>query len=225
MLTGFNTDVNHKGRVYHVQTEDKGQDNPIIETLIYSGGEIIEARRVSYQQIIEKKGFQPQLIQKIMEHQHKLALGDIRSGKFSEPAPPPPSPMEEMFDKRKSLDEVILEYLANQTQQENLVLDYDRDRFFYEGEQIALPVKVLTEVSRKPVANAQFIVRVLSTVRPALNIFDGFTNENGEVLARFKIPDFPDGMAALIFQVFYEAQSSEEKVLLMRRVGNPSPTS
>jgi hypothetical protein len=40
MITGFNTDVKYRGVVYHVQTEDKGTTNPLIETLIYKGGEI-----------------------------------------------------------------------------------------------------------------------------------------------------------------------------------------
>ena len=38
MITGFNTDVKYKGTVFHVQTEDKGVANPIIESLIYKGG-------------------------------------------------------------------------------------------------------------------------------------------------------------------------------------------
>ena len=44
MITGFNTDVKYKGVVYHVQTEDKGTANPLIETLIYKGGEILGSR-------------------------------------------------------------------------------------------------------------------------------------------------------------------------------------
>ena len=39
MITGFNSDVKYRGLVYHVQTEDKGKVNPLIETLIYRGGE------------------------------------------------------------------------------------------------------------------------------------------------------------------------------------------
>jgi len=54
MVTGFNTDVKHDGRVYHVQTEDKGLQNPIIETLIYMGGEILAARRTSYADLIAR---------------------------------------------------------------------------------------------------------------------------------------------------------------------------
>jgi hypothetical protein len=41
VITGFNTDVKYRGVVYHVQTEDKGTQNPLIETLIYKGGEIL----------------------------------------------------------------------------------------------------------------------------------------------------------------------------------------
>ena len=44
LITGFNTDVKYKGVVYHVQTEDKGVSNPLIETLIYKGGEILGSR-------------------------------------------------------------------------------------------------------------------------------------------------------------------------------------
>src|SRR5262245_21768907 len=38
VITGYNTDVKHGGKVFHVQTEDKGAKNPIIETLVYVGG-------------------------------------------------------------------------------------------------------------------------------------------------------------------------------------------
>src|SRR5438093_339781 len=55
MVTGFNTDVQHRGKTYHVQTEDKGLQNPIIETLIYMGGEILAARRTSYADLLEKE--------------------------------------------------------------------------------------------------------------------------------------------------------------------------
>ncbi len=37
MVTGFNTDVQHDGKIYHVQTEDKGVDNPLIEIVLPVG--------------------------------------------------------------------------------------------------------------------------------------------------------------------------------------------
>ena len=53
MITGFNTDVSYKGLVYHVQTEDKGPQNPLIETLVYKGGEILASRRLPYGELIK----------------------------------------------------------------------------------------------------------------------------------------------------------------------------
>jgi len=213
MLTGFNTDVKHNGKVYHVQTEDKGASNPVVETLIYLGGEIIEARRTSYKDLLEKRGFQPLLIYRIMEQQHKMAIADIREGRFETgplPAQPPTPPT-------KSLDEVILEYLRAQAQrQEALQLQYDRDRVFQEGSSVELPIAVTTEKSGQPVAGAHVVVRVISTVRPVMTLWEGYTDDQGRVAARFRLPEFPDGMGALLIQAFYQDRAVEEKHLLMK---------
>ena len=48
MRTGFNTDVQHEGHVYHVQTEDCGVDNPAFESLVYVGGTIVAKKRTTY---------------------------------------------------------------------------------------------------------------------------------------------------------------------------------
>ena len=40
MITGFNTDIRHNDKVYHIQTEDKGLQNPYIESLVYVGGAV-----------------------------------------------------------------------------------------------------------------------------------------------------------------------------------------
>ena len=48
VITGFNTDIEHDGVVYHVQTEDKGLDSPIILSLVYSGGTILASKRSPY---------------------------------------------------------------------------------------------------------------------------------------------------------------------------------
>src|SRR4026208_2429296 len=53
VITGFNTDVKYKGVVYHVQIEDKGTANPLIETLIYKGGEILGSRRLPYADVVK----------------------------------------------------------------------------------------------------------------------------------------------------------------------------
>src|SRR2546422_2013084 len=81
MVTGFNTDVQHRGKTYHVQTEDKGLQNPIIETLIYMGGEILAARRTSYADLLEKEVDEKEIGERI-EAQHNRMILDIREGKY-----------------------------------------------------------------------------------------------------------------------------------------------
>ena len=103
MITGFNTDVKHRGLVYHVQTEDKGKDNPLIETLIYKGGEILASRRLPYAELI-KDGDPEKAIAALMEEQHKAMILEVKRGKF---APP-----EEQRAEDLSLDDIVLTYLA-----------------------------------------------------------------------------------------------------------------
>jgi len=51
VITGFNTDIKHGERVFHVQTEDRGLTNPVIESLVYVGGEILLRTQTSPVQI------------------------------------------------------------------------------------------------------------------------------------------------------------------------------
>ena len=59
MITGFNTDVKHKNRVFHIQTEDKGEGNPYVESLVYVGGEILATKRTSYAEVVSDRPRRP----------------------------------------------------------------------------------------------------------------------------------------------------------------------
>jgi hypothetical protein len=83
MITGFNTDVSYEGTTYHVQTEDKGASNPIIESLIYVRGAILAAKRTSYAKELEHGLVEDQL-QTILEKQHRTILAVIRAGRIQE---------------------------------------------------------------------------------------------------------------------------------------------
>jgi hypothetical protein len=104
LITGFNTDVKYRGVVYHVQTEDKGTANPMIETLIYKGGEILGSRRLPYADLV-KRGDEP-AITRLMEDQHKGMLLEVKRGRFD-----PGGDRTVMEDL--SLDEIVLAYLAS----------------------------------------------------------------------------------------------------------------
>lgn len=104
MITGFNTDVKYRGVVYHVQTEDKGTANPLIETLVYKGGEILGSRRLPYGELVKDRSDETS-ITKLMEDQHKGMLLEVKRGRF-EPA------SDRTVIEDLSLDEIVLAYLA-----------------------------------------------------------------------------------------------------------------
>ena len=114
MITGFNTDVNYKGTVFHVQTEDKGLQNPIIESLIYKGGEILGSRRLPYSEMMQN-GYDEKTIVKLMEDQHKTMIEEIRKGKFDASAD---LLGDEAVLSDQSLDQVILNYLVEKKNDE-----------------------------------------------------------------------------------------------------------
>ena len=173
MLPGYNHNVNYKGTVFHIQTEDSGVENPHIITLLYIKGNIVARKKISYEDIIKHERMED-VVRELMQEQHKTMLRDLKIGTFDNhalvlqawgkpapavaapaavpagakpAAPPPPPPLapppsfvekpaektitlkegEELRDEdifgadiisNKSLDEVILSYLAAETKEE-----------------------------------------------------------------------------------------------------------
>ena len=105
MITGFNTDVKYQGVVYHVQTEDKGTANPLIETLIYKGGEILGSRRLPYADLVQGPADEA-AITHLMEDQHKAMIMEVKRGRFAPQT-------ENTLIEDLSLDELVLAYLAS----------------------------------------------------------------------------------------------------------------
>ena len=83
MITGFNTDIEHDGVIYHVQTEDKGLDTPIILSLVYVGGAILASKRAPYEDLIAQ-GFSDEVLSERLKRQHRLICAAINSGRIED---------------------------------------------------------------------------------------------------------------------------------------------
>ena len=113
MITGFNSDIEHGGVVYHVQTEDKGLETPLILSLVYVGGAILASKRSSYKDLIEA-GFDVKTLTERLQRQHKLICAAIRAGRIEDlkrmggekeagaPAPPVAAPAPPPAKKKTS---------------------------------------------------------------------------------------------------------------------------
>jgi len=126
MLIGYNTNISHKGKQYHVQTEDNGLKSHSIVTLLYHQGAILRSVKTSYAHIIGSPDFEKQL-RNIMKRQHREAIKELvteksgvkQSGNEQEPVPEPEEKNTKMSEKsegknktQKSLDEILLEHIS-----------------------------------------------------------------------------------------------------------------
>ena len=83
MITGFNTDVPHEGLVYHVQTEDGGAENPVLESLIYIGGTIVAKKMTPYIEQLDE-GADQEAIASLLRRQHQIIIAAIKAGRIED---------------------------------------------------------------------------------------------------------------------------------------------
>ena len=205
MITGHNTDVEYAGRSYHVQTEDKGRNNPVIESLIYSRGEILDSRRSSYADAI-KDGYDEKIVIRLIEQQHGRMLREVRNGRFD---PEGPKPFGWNLITNRELDEVVLEWLGSDRGGLGLRIELSDAYTFFGGSAAAVSIAILTGEDEKPVSGARVEVRLLDPRQKPAKLFEGETAMDGSVTAKFRIPDLKGAGGALVFRVHHGEMASE----------------
>lgn len=83
-LLGYNNNVRHGGKLYHIQTEDSGLKHPhIITHLFADGGRIIASRKTSYAEYVGTDDYQA-TVKQLMKEQHKAMFIALRDGEYDE---------------------------------------------------------------------------------------------------------------------------------------------
>ena len=81
-LLGYNNNVRHKNRMFHVQTEDSGVKHPhIITHLFMDGGRILKSVKKSYAEHVGTDGM-ADVVRNMMKDQHKEMLIALRDGQY-----------------------------------------------------------------------------------------------------------------------------------------------
>jgi hypothetical protein len=105
-LLGFNNNVRHHGRIFHIQTEDSGVKHARIVTHLFAdGGRIVNSVRTDYSEHVGRPDM-ADLLRRIMKEQHKAMFIRLRAGELDglieaacgplpvvaapRPSPPPP---------------------------------------------------------------------------------------------------------------------------------------
>jgi hypothetical protein len=302
VITGFNTDIKHGERIFHVQTEDRGRVNPVVESLVYVGGEILLSKKSPYRDLIQGEDVDEKAVRQIMDSQHRLIIEAIRRGRFDGAKPGEPGPMLEAVDKAfaptmspaaaaataamlagnlperrppvpapvvipppvaavppaavavqapsslpiaakapppppaiprgaartpsgdgvipyRSLDQVIIDYLASEAASEHLELSFSRlGGDLVAGEICTLVVKAATSLTGRPVPGANITIRlVVSTAGPPQVLYRGTTGEDGLLRTTVTLPQIGNANAAVIVAGTSAIGSHEVKQLVRRK--------
>ena len=235
VLTGYNTDIDFAGTTYHVQTEDKGRSNPIVESLVYARGEILYSRRTSYQDLVDQK-VESDAIAAIMDRQHRTIVETIRRGRLAQlsddpdiasedddtytsrdaagtatPAPPPGKSDE------PTLDQVILDYLAAQRGRAHLVLRAVNEHDFVYGQKAEIAISAVDSDSNTAQTGVRITVLFKSTSEPRrLVLVEGETDDGGLFSASAPLPGFSGGTSAVVITAESDLGQSEIKHLVHR---------
>jgi hypothetical protein len=96
-VLGFNNNVRHRGRLFHIQTEDSGiKFSRIVTHLFADGGRIIKTSRIDYVEHVEKDDVS-NIVRALMKEQHRAMFTALRAGELDAmlekvlgPLPEPP---------------------------------------------------------------------------------------------------------------------------------------
>jgi hypothetical protein len=227
VLTGFNTDIKHSGTTYHVQTEDKGRANPLVESLVYTSGEILYTRRTPYHDLVEQN-VDREAIATLMERQHRAIVDAVQLGGVArltgkveiandddttithrEEAPAA------RVGTEPSLDQVILDYLEAQRVQAHLILRAAIDHDFRYGTAAAISVTAVDSLDHAPLAGVKISVLFKSTAEPRrLVLAEGETGADGGFVADAAVPPFAGGTSAVVITAESDLGRSEMKHLV-----------
>ncbi|HIE65082.1 MAG: hypothetical protein ABGX83_10820 [Nitrospira sp.] len=150
MISGINTDIKYKGEIFHIQTEDGGENSPVITTLLFKAGAIYASKRTDYGKVLQPDS-PKDAVQELMREQHKGMIRDLTSGLIvraeginrrkkdvqsppEKPAPKTeeikvkvkakkedslPKPVGKETTGKKSLDDLILDYISSKDENDN----------------------------------------------------------------------------------------------------------
>ena len=195
MITGYNTDVRHGNRIFHVQTEDKGLSNPKIETLIYVGGEILDSYRSAYDDLLAAPPLGETAIQSRMDEQHRAIIRDIKNGKYDQT---PPDLIEQQAFNDRPLDQAILEFLQQEGDVDTLELVLDRPLKPAFGSLFRVQIRARLCQSQSPVSGAEVAVKLVSSLKKATGLLSGRTGVDGSYVGEVQLPPSQPGQCAVV---------------------------
>jgi hypothetical protein len=196
LLTGYNTDVVFEGTVLHVQSEDKGEKNPILETLVYCGGQILHHERTEYADYLASEDAPEDVRKEIAERldrQHRDVVRRARHGEFLLDA----ARRFDVSDEGEALLDTLRRLLKDERDLQPLELVWSADMVAYGGVAGRLIVR-RGGAEGGPAEGVRVLVRLLGCGLSPVEVFEGETGPDGSLEVAVALP--PAGATAMLFR-------------------------
>lgn len=190
MIFGFNSDVPVGKMVYHVQTEDRGPNNPAIDTTVYVGGRVIAKRTTSYREFLASPDFSDWELQVLVERQHQQLIEEIRTGRLAE------------IGEEAARSQISVQLLNPAT--------------FMVGTTAVLRVAVIQRGTGQPLEAATVHAHIETGAGRPVHL-EAKTGVEGRVEMQLPMPHLGPGGANLLIQVRAGDQQDEIRYSLRRR--------
>ena len=183
MIFGYNTNVTVAGTAYHVQTEDRGVANALIDTTVYCRGRVLHRRTNNYFDLLPLDADREGALKVRLDEQHRGVLEEIRTGAVQltpPPAPPASAPPA-------------------------LTLELVNARSWLAGKRAMLHIAVRHKENGGGVAGAEIAAKIDGAATPGE--FKTKTGKDGQARLEFDMPRLSSAEPALIV----EASNGEAK--------------
>jgi len=196
---GFNTDVKVGKTVFHVQTEDRGAGNPVLNTTIYVKGRVLAKRGASYQDFLASPDFNEAELHAMLERQHKQLVEEVKAGRLTE----------------------VAQFLAGQVAPDVLAVLLLNPNSFFKGPMVTLELQTRQQRSGTPVGGAK-VRALLHTGTPHPVEVHGVTGADGKLHLEFPKPSLGSTGAELQIQATATQGTADLKYTIRPKPKNPS---
>lgn len=202
MLFGHNTDVKAGDTVFHVQTEDRGTANALIDTTVYCRGRVLHRRTNNYIDLLPLDPGREEVLRKRIGDQHRAVTEEIRGGALHL-VPPPMSVQEKPASSRA---ESAAHSHAVPTPA--LAIELINAKTWLAGKRANLHIAVRKKQNGEAVAGALLTARIDGAAN--VTEFSTETGADGQARLEFEMPRLAGAEPVLVI----EASQSDSKAQL-----------
>jgi hypothetical protein len=207
MLFGHNSDVKVGESVFHVQTEDRGTANALIDTTVYCRGRVLHRRTNNYFDLLPLSPEHEILLRKRIDDQHRAVVEEIRTGALH--LVPPPVPAQEKSASNQKADPAAHPGAAPSPV---LALELVNAKGWLAGKRANLQISVREKLNGISVPGALVTARIDGAAN--ITEYSTETGADGQARIAFDMPKLAGSDPALVIEATHADSKTQLKFQL-----------